>query len=305
MDESYSGDGAWMNLGHIDVNMDPKVREKNLKDLMEKLLADPDNHINVLAQDEPYKEDCMRLATTMYDSAMSDKNAVGPVLDVGCGYAAQSLLFHEKYPKCKYTGINIGAAQVEAGRKRVAGLPGVEIKQASATDLSDFQPNFFTNVFALECAFHFDPRSAFLSEAWKVLQPGGKLAMMDIIGYKPLFWDHYAKWGWFSVVTYACTWLRLYQADNGLPCPPTEDTAQEYEDALKAAGFVNVKVVDISDKVAFWQSFDSIDEPLLPFLSAEAMRIRKELPGAGNFLNWRDCHVLGSRYVHITAEKPK
>jgi SAM-dependent methyltransferase len=306
MDESYSGDGAWMNLGYKDVNMDAKTREANLKNLFDKLIANPDDHINVLAKDEPYKQDCQRLATTMYDSTMKNKNAVGPVLDVGCGYASQSLLFHDKFPKCQYTGINIGQAQVEAGQKRVAGLPGVEIKQASATDLSDFEPNHFSNVFALECAFHFDPRTAFLEEAMKVLQPGGKLAMMDIIGYKPLWADHVNKWGYaYGTITYAATWFRLGQADNGLPKPPTEDTAPEYAAALEAAGFVNVKVEDISDKVAFWQTFESIDEPLLPFHSAEAIRIRKELPGAGNFLNWRDCHVLGSRYVHVTAEKPK
>ena len=46
----------------------------------------------------------------------------------------------------------------------------------SATDLSDFQPGSFSNVFALETAFHFDPRAQFLAEAFTVLQPGGRLA---------------------------------------------------------------------------------------------------------------------------------
>jgi len=229
------------------------------------------------------------------------------VLDVGCGYGVQSVLFHGLYPGAAYTGINIGAAQVDAANERVAGLSGYQVKQASATDLSLFTDSTFSHVYALECAFHFEPsRLPFFAEAHRVLQPGGKLAMMDVINFSPRLPYHREKMGCMTgTLTYYLQKASRRSGRSGMPVTePEADTIETYKASLESAGYTDVQVVDISDKIFWWESFASVPEPLVHPLG-RGLYWRIKIPGAANFLNWRDLRAMGCTYVHVTATKPK
>jgi ubiquinone/menaquinone biosynthesis C-methylase UbiE len=104
------------------------------------------------------------------------------LLDCGCGYGDQDILWAEEFRPRSITGLDVTPHNVEiAGRRaEILGLSGkVSFRQGSATDLP-FADASFDVVFALECAFHFDTREDFLREALRVLRPGGRLVLADM-----------------------------------------------------------------------------------------------------------------------------
>lgn len=104
------------------------------------------------------------------------------VLDVGCGCGVSSLDLH-RATGAEVVGIDLTQASVDYGQRLIAKARAedrVRLLRMSATAL-EFPPRSFERAVAIDCACHFDSREAFLTQAARVLVPGGRLVLLDLV----------------------------------------------------------------------------------------------------------------------------
>lgn len=168
--------------------------------------------------------------------------ALGPndrVLDAGFGFGDQDMYWMEHFKPRQIVGINVTQSQLTLAQKRVAerGMSDrISLQLASATQLP-FAAGSFDKVIALESAFHFDTREDFLREAFRVLRPGGRIVLLDIVPLKDQKNGLLQQW----LLKFSCHLWQMH-ASNMYP-------RDVYADKLRAAGFINANVDSIREHV--------------------------------------------------------
>lgn len=141
------------------------------------------------------------------------------ILDVGSGIGGPARYFAVEH-QCKVTGVDLTEEFVQVARsltRRTKLDHLVEFVQASALDLK-FKPENFDRAYMIHVGMNIADKAGVFREVRRVLKPGGKFAIFDILrtGNAPIIYP----------VPWASSEETSFVADK-----------QSYRDALEKAGF--------------------------------------------------------------------
>lgn len=98
------------------------------------------------------------------------------VVDAGCGLGAGTRRMAARFPEARVVALNLSHWQLGQVRKR--GVRGTVASDAARMALAG---GVADAVLAIESPQHFDTRGDFLAEAYRVLRPGGVIALADML----------------------------------------------------------------------------------------------------------------------------
>jgi len=216
------------------------------------------------------------------------------VLNVACGYGAESFRFFEAIKPKEMRCIDITQAHIDFAKRKAKekGFQNKMIFEKKDACRTNYPSNFFSHVLGIEGPAHFKTRMDFFSESYRVLKEKGKLMLTDIT------FDPIASKKNFIL-------NKITELGSKRWHMPKENwgNIEKYCEQLRAAGFKVEKVLKIGNKV-----FPAFAKYNTRFKSiVQAMRTRGLPLGIGlTFISW----LLGYGYKHgvidyifIKAEK--
>lgn len=184
-------------------------------------------------------DDTLESATGALTSMMIEGAALAPgmrVLDVGCGSGTQACQLARDHG-VEVVGITTSREGVlrSAAKAKAQGLSGVVFEQRDGTD-NGLLDESFDRVWVLESSHLMPDRVALLAECARVLRPGGRMVLCDIIRRREIpFRELRVRAEDFSVLRAAFGEARM-------------DPLDDYAMHARAAGLDVEETVDLTDQ---------------------------------------------------------
>ena len=164
-----------------------------------------------------------------------DINGKDRVLDAGCGVGGSSIYLAQTYG-CECTGISLSQRQVNratesARRKKIPA--NFQVQDFNRTS---FRSESFSVVWAIESICHTANKEAFLTEAYRLLAPGGRLIVADGFSTTPMESLESEQKDLMR------GWLEPWAVDSLA-------TTEEFVEFAARAGFENIQSQDVTNLV--------------------------------------------------------
>lgn len=177
-------------------------------------------------------------ATANLTRLMCAEMGVGPrfeLLDVGCGTGRPACWLAEVH-KVRVTGITTSQAGVDCARARAAESGTGELATFLQRDGIDngFAGESFDGVWLLESSHLISDRARLLAECYRVLRPGGRLALCDIMLRRPMPFEEVRR------LRHSLALLR------GVFGNARMESMRTYESRLEHSGFVVQRHQDLT-----------------------------------------------------------
>jgi 27-O-demethylrifamycin SV methyltransferase len=186
------------------------------------------------------ENESLEAATDNLTTLMAETGSIGPetsVLDVGCGIGKAACLLAERHG-CRVVGITTSGTGVEHAVRRAQERGCSDRVAFSVADgMNNGLPDAsFDRVWVLESSHLMPQKDALLAECARVLRPGGRLVLCDIILHRELPLK--------EVASRAREFIHLHYAFGRAKM----ETLASYRRFAELAGLRATELMDISDQ---------------------------------------------------------